>query len=372
MSKARMTSRKGAAGMFAVVLSLTSASYGQAGHALRFDGVDSFVSIENNGDFNFDPNFTVEAWVKPTSLVSTGDFRAIVRGAFADGLGGGLAWGMTLRNSDPSNWGLTVSTPSTDTARSGPGGLEVGQWQHLAGTYDGSRMRIYRDGTLVTSMLHPDPGTPSDAPFIIIGLWGAAFRGYIDEVRIWNTVRTGREIATYMNCSFEGNEYGLVGNWSMNEGSGQWTHDSAGYDSRGRLGSVSSPDSQDPAWVVSDAPIHCFIPNSAKFRRGDVNQDSREDLSDAIAILNVLFGGVGTIDCLDAADTDDDGSVNLTDSLMILSLLFSSRIAALPAPYRGCGYDPTGDRLGCESYEGVCPRLVIDLDPVGPIGPIEH
>ena len=37
-------------------------------YALQFDGLDDFASIADQGDFDFDQAFTVEAWVKPLSL----------------------------------------------------------------------------------------------------------------------------------------------------------------------------------------------------------------------------------------------------------------------------------------------------------------
>lgn len=55
--------------------------------------------------------------------------------------------------------------------------------------------------------------------------------------------------------------------------------------------------------------------------RGDVDADLACDLTDAITILNHVRGE-SRIDCMDAADLDDDGRVVLTDAILLLHGLF--------------------------------------------------
>ena len=85
---------------------------------------------------------------------------------------------------------------------------------------------------------------------------------------------------------------------------------------------------------------------AASFVRGDVNADGSLNLTDGVSILNYLFRGQGTLDCPDAADSDDNGQVNLTDVISLLNFLFRGG-AAPPAPYPAIGPDLTADDLGC-------------------------
>lgn len=85
---------------------------------------------------------------------------------------------------------------------------------------------------------------------------------------------------------------------------------------------------------------------AASFLRGDVNADGSLNLTDGISVLNYLFRGQGTLDCTDAADSDDNGQVNLTDVISLLNFLFRGG-AAPPAPYPASGPDPTADDLDC-------------------------
>ena len=82
------------------------------------------------------------------------------------------------------------------------------------------------------------------------------------------------------------------------------------------------------------------------FRRGDVNGDVAKNLTDAVAVLNALFGAAEAFDCEDAADANDDGRINLADCVEILTSLFKGG-GDLPLPARLCGLDSTDDTLDC-------------------------
>ncbi|MGB1661035.1 MAG: HYR domain-containing protein [Planctomycetota bacterium] len=90
------------------------------------------------------------------------------------------------------------------------------------------------------------------------------------------------------------------------------------------------------------------------FIRGDTNNDGAYDISDAIGILQYIFGGAMTDPtCLDSLDENDDGMISIADAIYHFSHLFSGGPTPV-APFDSCGVDMTADDLGCESY-GVCP-----------------
>lgn len=91
------------------------------------------------------------------------------------------------------------------------------------------------------------------------------------------------------------------------------------------------------------------------FERGDCNADGARDLSDPVALLDVLFAGGPARPCLDACDTNDDGQLDLADVVSSLSNLFLG--ATIPAPSSACGLDPTPDALDCSTSTGTCPEL---------------
>ena len=83
------------------------------------------------------------------------------------------------------------------------------------------------------------------------------------------------------------------------------------------------------------------------FRRGDSNDDGSVNLSDATTTLNHLFAGGSELVCQDAADADDNGELQLSDAVLLLVWLFGAGEAP-PAPYPDCGVDPTQDDVSCD------------------------
>ena len=66
-----------------------------------------------------------------------------------------------------------------------------------------------------------------------------------------------------------------------------------------------------------------------------------------LAGLDQLFFGTEAPGCADAADVDDNGKVDLSDSILMLNYLFLG--AEPPQGGVGCGEDDSADDLGCES-----------------------
>ena len=100
------------------------------------------------------------------------------------------------------------------------------------------------------------------------------------------------------------------------------------------------------------------------FRRGDFNGSGLNDISDDILRLIWLFYGDAEAMCLDAADADNSGAVDVTDTLFALNLHFIGHFSFWPNPgERNCGPDPVevlspfaflpeqpAITLGCEMY----------------------
>lgn len=85
--------------------------------------------------------------------------------------------------------------------------------------------------------------------------------------------------------------------------------------------------------------------------RGDCNGDDTFNIADVVFMLGFLFSGGGVAPepgCADACDGNDDGQLNIADAINTLAGLFGVTVP-LPAPYPGCGPDPTPDLLDCEN-----------------------
>jgi hypothetical protein len=84
-----------------------------------------------------------------------------------------------------------------------------------------------------------------------------------------------------------------------------------------------------------------------QFIRGDINADGFIQVDDV-----AMCGGGGPFLCDDAADVNDDGVLDMTDCDYLFQYLQMG--PAPPAPFPGCGVDPTPDGLGCAEFP-ICP-----------------
>ena len=97
-----------------------------------------------------------------------------------------------------------------------------------------------------------------------------------------------------------------------------------------------------------------FVPGDVHFgpmfRRGDLDFDGDIEINDVVTGLRFLFAGdVEGVTCLDAADTDDNGQVDLSDCVLVFNHLFRQGPPPSP-PFEALGGDPTTDELpACET-----------------------
>ena len=104
--------------------------------------------------------------------------------------------------------------------------------------------------------------------------------------------------------------------------------------------------------VALDAPTFGIVdsgepPVGGIFIRGDATEDLRVNVLDMVRILDILFDEEPALPrCLDAADVNDDGRVNITDVGMAGNAVFG-RGPPPPLPFPEPGLDPTPDDLPC-------------------------
>ena len=221
--------------------------------ALLFDGIDDVAVTGSPVSWPSGTSaLTVEAWINPFD-VSGVLFRGIAEN--------GVGFWFTLQSYDNSVVTLTISNGPTSSASTPSGSAVVDRWDHFAGTYDGVTLRVYRNGELVGEDDHDSGGPIGLAYPVVIGMRGGAgtFPGVIDEVRIWNVVRTESEISTWMNRPLTGSEPGLLGYWRFNEGAGQVVADATAYGAHGVLGSTAGIESGDPLWTSQVPPVAFFF-----------------------------------------------------------------------------------------------------------------
>ena len=82
------------------------------------------------------------------------------------------------------------------------------------------------------------------------------------------------------------------------------------------------------------------------FLRADTDRNGSIELTDAVFLLDYLFRSSREIPCQDSADANDDGKLDISDGIFVLRFLFSGG-SNPPAPFPDPGRDPTLDDFGC-------------------------
>jgi concanavalin A-like lectin/glucanase superfamily protein/Big-like domain-containing protein/putative Ig domain-containing protein len=164
----------------------TWTSTGRFGSALRFDGVNDWVTVADSSWLDLTREMTLEAWVYPTA---GGGWRTVLQKQAGD-------WYTFALYSDGSTGPNARMMLLSDTSVTTPAALAPNAWTHLAATYDGSTLRLFVNGLVVSSTPATGLLQTSSDPLRFGGnsIWGEHFAGVIDEVRVYNRALTVAEI----------------------------------------------------------------------------------------------------------------------------------------------------------------------------------
>ncbi|MBN2728290.1 MAG: T9SS type A sorting domain-containing protein [Bacteroidales bacterium] len=177
--------------------------------AVNFDGSSDQIYVASYSAIDLINNYTLECWFKVDSLVHFGGLISKYHSSGSNGY--------TLRLSSNAPYtGLNFDEMTTAN-----GILTAGTWYHVAAVNDNGTRHLYLNGE--EQVLTGTPfNTVHNSDNLYMGVdympSGRYFNGDIDEVRIWDTVRTVCEIQGYMNTELSGTENHLVAYFNFNEG----------------------------------------------------------------------------------------------------------------------------------------------------------
>lgn len=197
-------------------------------NALHFNGDNDYVNITNLGMQGWEV-ITIEAWVyaysfnplNPDNYISniagTDDASSLLR--IGDNHDGEL-----ISDNTPQ---FVIETTSGTARCSATTQMITNTWYHIAGTYDGTNLKIYVNGILEKTVSHT--GNIVSNASNVINLGGATgdryLDGQMDEVRIWNVAHSESEINSSMCFELTGSESNLVAYYKLNETTGTTAYD---------------------------------------------------------------------------------------------------------------------------------------------------
>jgi hypothetical protein len=175
------------------IMGATRTSQGKYGRALSFNGVSDLVVINGSQSLNMASAMTQEAWIYPTLTQSS--------------------WS-TILHRETDAYYLHASSPAgpmqpaggaicngTESYVAAPGSIPLNTWTYLAMTYDGTIMRLYINGTQVSTKMVSGGVQDNSKPLRIGGNvpYGQYFKGLIDEVRVYKRTLSASEVRADMN-----------------------------------------------------------------------------------------------------------------------------------------------------------------------------
>ncbi len=180
--------------------------------ALYFDGVDDYILVPGTSKLNGLSKITLETWLYSGNFNTSpcSDCAPIIWNQ-------GKAYRFGSGNTRVVNFSLqgvssTITISSTQT-------LSLNTWHHIAGTYDGTKMRIYIDGVATDSLTSSIAITYSSSTADVwIADPNTGWGGILEETRIWDYALSRKEILESMIKKYKSSTPGLVLQYGYEDG----------------------------------------------------------------------------------------------------------------------------------------------------------
>lgn len=205
-------------------------------NALSFNGSSSYMNL---GAWAPSTNWSLEAWVMPTSLPNG---RRMILGSES----ANRDWSLTLQD---GHLAINVIKNGGPVGYADPKLASPGTWYHVVGTCDGTNALLYINGVLVASGpvdLNYLP-TPAGARIGSAICCGEYFPGALAAASIWNRALSPAEVSALVNTSPTGGEAGLLGLWNLQAATGTTLPDLSGNLHDGSM--VNGP-----SWIMLAPP----------------------------------------------------------------------------------------------------------------------
>jgi murein DD-endopeptidase MepM/ murein hydrolase activator NlpD/sugar lactone lactonase YvrE len=210
---------------------------------LRFTGASgSYGTLPYHASLSFGGALTIEGWLFLDAYASWAPLvtKGVTTGEYSlrQDSGGHLQF---YANDGTSHTRISCNSLTV---------LPLSRWTHVAATFDGVTISLYLNGGLDQTCTTADV-LYSNTEGLVIGAdlpeIAEYLRGAVDEIRVWNTVRTVAELQAGMNNQLSAAEPGLVALLHLNEGSGATFVDGV----RGGAGSLTGT----YEWLTSGLPL---------------------------------------------------------------------------------------------------------------------
>jgi ELWxxDGT repeat protein len=176
---------------------------GKVGQAFSLDGVDDRIRVPNSDALNLAQGFSIEAWIFSNN--TTG--QRVIASKWNDDTAQHSY--ILKENSDSLRIELQGENNIRLADASGATSITVGQWTHVAVTYDTQMVKLFLNGTQDASIsLNPSQLLWASAADLLIGATGSGiaenFSGLIDEVSLYSRALSAAEIQSIHQAGSDG------------------------------------------------------------------------------------------------------------------------------------------------------------------------
>lgn len=163
---------------------------GKYNPALSLDGSNDNVVVNDSDSLKPD-KVTLEAWVKRSG--TPGTYKYIAGKHFSGNNG---SYNLYTGGSGGLRFYIGYSSTQWIPSPDAGAGIWDGNWHHIVGTYDGVKVRLYKDGVEVGSGTSATQSIDYNTDKFYIGSYGNGyyFSGLVDEVRVYSKALNGAEI----------------------------------------------------------------------------------------------------------------------------------------------------------------------------------
>lgn len=182
-----------------------------------------------------------------------------------------------------------------------------GKWHTVTAVRKGNTGYVYVDGILEAENDLVEGDFGNTGTYYI----GNAFRGYLENVKVWNRALSASEVANTAGTLLNGDEPGLVGYWLLGEGSGTTINDKT---ANARHGTVAGA-----PWKNTDVGIHgIYVLRKGRLVKGVGRVQTAEGVKEFYRPIDYKtdFGSIAKNVSLYSAKTSLTGAVSAGETVL--------------------------------------------------------
>jgi len=178
------------------------------GGSIGFDGTNDYVSFSNSSSLQFLNRlpYTLEAWVYPTRNPGLNNYTGIFDREDSS-VGSRDGYDLLFLGSSGTDTTFYIERFTTG-AQTSIGGVVLNQsvsvnnWHHIVGTYDGTTLSLYRNGSSAGTPGTTTGNITNSSKTLTLGVRGGQyFDGRISNAKIYNRALSAAEVSQNFNAT---------------------------------------------------------------------------------------------------------------------------------------------------------------------------